>query len=99
MTGRCVLRWRRKQNKLDEINSRYERLRSVRQDAVYHHGWANSRGDYKEGGSHEQHVIEIDRKLEKLRKMYEMVEADQEVQDFEGISIEEKVNPQAAKDR
>jgi len=51
---------------LDLINEQYERYRSVRQDAVYHYGWAKSRGDYSESRSHENHVMEIDKKLEFL---------------------------------
>mmetsp|Transcript_4447 Transcript_4447/g.6245 ORF Transcript_4447/g.6245 Transcript_4447/m.6245 type:complete len:126 (-) Transcript_4447:137-514(-) len=69
-----VSRWRSKQERLNKINAKYEMLRSVRQDAVYHYGWANSRGDFKEADGHEAHVMEIDRKLDILRQQYEAVE-------------------------
>mmetsp|Transcript_6455 Transcript_6455/g.11217 ORF Transcript_6455/g.11217 Transcript_6455/m.11217 type:complete len:122 (+) Transcript_6455:61-426(+) len=65
----------RLERRLDAINDEYESLRSVRQDVVYHHGWATSRGDYKEADAHEEHVMEIDRKLEQLRGRYEAVKA------------------------
>mmetsp|Transcript_79024 Transcript_79024/g.255894 ORF Transcript_79024/g.255894 Transcript_79024/m.255894 type:complete len:118 (+) Transcript_79024:3-356(+) len=81
-------RWRRKQRRLDAINSEYETLRSVRQDAVYHHGWANSRGDYKEAESHERHVVEIDRKLDVLRGQYKAVEAGQ-LEEVDGVVVDE----------
>ncbi|CAE7500797.1 unnamed protein product, partial [Symbiodinium sp. KB8] len=45
---RSVRQWQQKQARLDAINKEYENLRSVRKDAVYHHGWAQSRGDWKE---------------------------------------------------
>eukprot|EP00439_Symbiodinium_sp_Y106_P048939 s5575_g6.t1 len=45
---RAVRQWQQKQARLDAINKEYENLRSVRKDAVYHHGWAQSRGDWKE---------------------------------------------------
>merc|ERR550525_848034 len=70
-------RWRAKSARLDAINKEYEMLRSVRQDAVYHHGWANSRGDYREAESHEKHVMEIDLKLDLLRRQYTAIEAGQ----------------------
>jgi len=85
---RFLKRWRRKQRRLDAINSEYETLRSVRQDAVYHHGWANSRGDYKEAVSHEQHVMEIDQKLDTLRKQFQAVEAGQ-LEDVDGVIVVE----------
>mmetsp|Transcript_13955 Transcript_13955/g.31780 ORF Transcript_13955/g.31780 Transcript_13955/m.31780 type:complete len:119 (+) Transcript_13955:3-359(+) len=72
---RSFARWRSKRRRLDEINSTYEALRSLRQDAVYHHGWAKSRGEPKEAIAHAEHVEEIDRKLEVLRQRYEAVEA------------------------
>mmetsp|Transcript_144215 Transcript_144215/g.401871 ORF Transcript_144215/g.401871 Transcript_144215/m.401871 type:complete len:117 (-) Transcript_144215:99-449(-) len=84
----CFWQWRRKQRRLDAINSEYETLRSVRQDAVYHHGWANSRGDYKEAESHEQHVMDIDKKLDNLRRQYEAVEAGQ-LEEVDGVIVEE----------
>mmetsp|Transcript_61168 Transcript_61168/g.145679 ORF Transcript_61168/g.145679 Transcript_61168/m.145679 type:complete len:122 (+) Transcript_61168:100-465(+) len=82
--GRRLLQWGlakyRLEKRLDSINEEYERLRQVRQDVVYHHGWATSRGDHKEAESHEKHVIEIDEKLEKLRDRYDAVKAGQDVE-------------------
>ncbi|CAK9115582.1 Hypothetical protein SCF082_LOCUS53488 [Durusdinium trenchii] len=54
-------RWQRKQARLDTINNEYENLRSIRKDAVYHHGWAQSRGEFKEAQDHEAHVEDIDK--------------------------------------
>mmetsp|Transcript_13160 Transcript_13160/g.29983 ORF Transcript_13160/g.29983 Transcript_13160/m.29983 type:complete len:122 (+) Transcript_13160:56-421(+) len=70
----------RLERRLDSINEDYERLRSIRQDVVYHHGWATSRGDFKEADSHEEHCIEIDKKLDQLRKHFEAVKAGLEVE-------------------
>eukprot|EP00449_Zooxanthella_nutricula_P027922 CAMPEP_0198538754 /NCGR_PEP_ID=MMETSP1462-20131121/48042_1 /TAXON_ID=1333877 /ORGANISM="Brandtodinium nutriculum, Strain RCC3387" /LENGTH=134 /DNA_ID=CAMNT_0044268787 /DNA_START=37 /DNA_END=438 /DNA_ORIENTATION=- len=85
-TTRCICRWRRKQQKLDAINVQYERLRSARQDAVYHHGWATSRGDLKEADAHEAHVIELDRKLQVLRDQYDSVSAGNTDDKWDGSS-------------
>eukprot|EP00416_Gambierdiscus_australes_P033345 CAMPEP_0171106604 /NCGR_PEP_ID=MMETSP0766_2-20121228/65116_1 /TAXON_ID=439317 /ORGANISM="Gambierdiscus australes, Strain CAWD 149" /LENGTH=112 /DNA_ID=CAMNT_0011567727 /DNA_START=109 /DNA_END=448 /DNA_ORIENTATION=- len=73
---------------LDAIDKEYETLRMVRQDAVYHHGWAHSRGDYKEAESHEKHVMEIDGKLDDLRRQYQAVEAGL-LENFDGVTIDE----------
>eukprot|EP00931_Biecheleriopsis_adriatica_P044271 TRINITY_DN25307_c0_g1_i1.p1 TRINITY_DN25307_c0_g1~~TRINITY_DN25307_c0_g1_i1.p1 ORF type:complete len:114 (+),score=26.80 TRINITY_DN25307_c0_g1_i1:44-385(+) len=85
-----VRRWQRKNARLDAINRHYESLRSARKDAIYHHGWANSRGDYKEAQGHEAHVEEIDRKLDLLRKQYEAVERG-ESENISGIVVEERL--------
>ncbi len=77
--GVRMYRWARnfmrRKRKLDAINKDYETLRSVRHDAVYHYGWASSRGDTKEADAHELHVMEIDRKLGVLKRKYEAIQA------------------------
>ncbi|CAJ1336402.1 unnamed protein product [Effrenium voratum] len=84
----AVRRWQRKQARLDAINQEYENLRSVRKDAVYHHGWAQSRGEFREAKDHEAHVVDIDRKLGILREQYKAVE-DGRLDDFSGVIIAE----------
>ncbi|CAE8636077.1 unnamed protein product [Polarella glacialis] len=87
--GSCS-RWQRKQRRLDDLNKQHETLRSVRQDAVYHHGWANSRGDYKEADSHESHVRDIDKKLANLKRQFEAVEVG-EVLDFDSVVVDDRL--------
>lgn len=82
--------WQQKQARLDAINKEYENLRSVRKDAVYHHGWAQSRGDWKEAEDHEAHVVEIDKKLGILKEQYQAVE-DGRLQDFAGVVISDRL--------
>mmetsp|Transcript_26700 Transcript_26700/g.75430 ORF Transcript_26700/g.75430 Transcript_26700/m.75430 type:complete len:119 (+) Transcript_26700:140-496(+) len=86
-----VRRWWRKRSRLDDINKQYERLRSVRQDAVYHHGWATSRGDYKEAESHERHVMDLDAKLKILRAQYGKIEAGAPVEEVDGVVVQENL--------
>eukprot|EP00929_Paragymnodinium_shiwhaense_P049413 TRINITY_DN24922_c0_g1_i1.p1 TRINITY_DN24922_c0_g1~~TRINITY_DN24922_c0_g1_i1.p1 ORF type:complete len:118 (-),score=24.05 TRINITY_DN24922_c0_g1_i1:75-428(-) len=81
--------WSKKRRRLAAINTEYEALRSVRVDAVYHHGWASSRGDHKEADSHEKHVMEIDKRLECLRKQYEVIEAGGDPSELEALEIDE----------
>eukprot|EP00933_Yihiella_yeosuensis_P053765 TRINITY_DN52059_c0_g1_i1.p1 TRINITY_DN52059_c0_g1~~TRINITY_DN52059_c0_g1_i1.p1 ORF type:complete len:130 (+),score=16.91 TRINITY_DN52059_c0_g1_i1:37-390(+) len=81
--------WRRKQKRLDDINEKYECLRSARGDAVYHHGWAMSRGEHKEAKAHELHVIELDRKLAILKKQYEAAE-NGEIPQIDGVYVDER---------
>mmetsp|Transcript_46652 Transcript_46652/g.108965 ORF Transcript_46652/g.108965 Transcript_46652/m.108965 type:complete len:117 (-) Transcript_46652:42-392(-) len=87
---RAVRQWQQKQARLDAINKEYENLRSVRKDAVYHHGWAQSRGDWKEAEDHEAHVVEIDKKLGILKEQYQAVE-DGRLQDFAGVVISDRL--------
>lgn len=82
-------RWQRKQARLDAINGEYENLRSIRKDAVYHHGWAQSRGEFKEAQDHEAHVMDIDKKLANLREQYKAVE-DGQLDDFTAVVVEER---------
>merc|ERR1719498_1360388 len=84
---RRVAKCRRRNKRLDSINEQYERYRSVRIDAVYHHGWAKSRGDHSEAKSHEAHVMDIDKKLEVLKRQYQAVEADQ-LDEAEALAID-----------
>eukprot|EP00930_Biecheleria_cincta_P099493 TRINITY_DN91116_c0_g1_i1.p1 TRINITY_DN91116_c0_g1~~TRINITY_DN91116_c0_g1_i1.p1 ORF type:complete len:119 (-),score=18.85 TRINITY_DN91116_c0_g1_i1:47-403(-) len=86
---RFIRKCRRKQARLDAINKEYENLRSVRKDAIYHHGWANSRGDYKEALSHEAHVEAIDGKLECLKRQYKAVEDGEIEDDISGVFVHE----------
>eukprot|EP00434_Breviolum_minutum_P007839 symbB.v1.2.006916.t1/scaffold417.1/size208627/4 len=80
-------RWQRKQARLDTINAEYENLRSIRKDAVYHHGWAQSRGEFKEARDHEAHVEDIDKKLSALREQYKAVE-DGRLEHFTEVVVE-----------
>ncbi|CAK9115466.1 unnamed protein product [Durusdinium trenchii] len=67
----------------------YQSLRRwQRKDAVYHHGWAQSRGEFKEAQDHEAHVEDIDKKLAILREQYKAVE-DGRLDDFAGVVINE----------
>eukprot|EP00913_Durusdinium_trenchii_P013292 g12476.t1 len=61
---------------------------SKMKDAVYHHGWAQSRGEFKEAQDHEAHVEDIDKKLAILREQYKAVE-DGRLDDFAGVVINE----------
>eukprot|EP00928_Gymnodinium_smaydae_P012963 TRINITY_DN14737_c0_g2_i1.p2 TRINITY_DN14737_c0_g2~~TRINITY_DN14737_c0_g2_i1.p2 ORF type:complete len:120 (+),score=29.62 TRINITY_DN14737_c0_g2_i1:74-433(+) len=95
---RWYSRWARKQKRLDDINSEYELLRSVRQDALYHHGWAGSRGDHKEAEAHERHVMDIDEKLAKLKELYQSVEADR-LDDMDLVSVGDLYMNRSSKDK
>lgn len=57
---------------------------------VYHHGWANSRGDCKEAECHEKQVMEIDQKLQALAKRYEDVKAGN-ISELQQVEVVENV--------
>eukprot|EP00747_Dinoflagellata_sp_TGD_P206519 gnl/TRDRNA2_/TRDRNA2_80214_c0_seq1.p2 gnl/TRDRNA2_/TRDRNA2_80214_c0~~gnl/TRDRNA2_/TRDRNA2_80214_c0_seq1.p2 ORF type:complete len:120 (-),score=27.84 gnl/TRDRNA2_/TRDRNA2_80214_c0_seq1:70-429(-) len=102
LLGRRFLRWcekrRRLERQLDLINEQYETLRSVRKDVVYHYGWAKSRGDFKEAESHEDHVEQIDKKLELLRKQYAAAEAGR-LDDVASVQVDDGESREDSKDK
>ncbi len=66
--------WRIKKRMLDAINEKYEHLRTIRRDIVYHYYWALERDEPEQAASHEAHACETDKELEHLRDLYLRIE-------------------------
>ncbi|OMJ87707.1 hypothetical protein SteCoe_10551 [Stentor coeruleus] len=62
-----VRRYRRRSQLLDEIDEKYESLRRMRRDLIYHIDWARERGEYTRANELEPEIDRIDQELEELR--------------------------------
>lgn len=59
---------------MDELDARYEELRKMRRELVYHVDWARERGDRQEAIGLESEVERVDKELEEIKKLYEELE-------------------------
>ncbi|CAG9335359.1 unnamed protein product [Blepharisma stoltei] len=66
--------YRRNQQLLDEIDDKYENLRKMRADLIYHIDWAIDRGETRQARELETELERIDKELEELRDRYHAIE-------------------------
>lgn len=66
--------WRARKQQMDELDERYESLRKMRRDLIYHIDWAIDRGDRQDAIKLEPEVDRVDKELEELKKQYEELE-------------------------
>lgn len=66
--------WRARKQQMDELDERYESLRKMRRDLIYHIDWAIDRGDRQDAIKLEPEVDRVDKELEELKKLYEELE-------------------------
>jgi prefoldin subunit 5 len=71
----AVKKFRKKKRMLDEIDEKYESLRKLRQDLIYHIDWAHERGEHRQANELESEIDRIDKELEELRDRYNEIEA------------------------
>lgn len=69
-----VKKYRKKNKQLDEIDMKYESLRKLRKDLIYHIDWAHDRGEHTRAREIEQEMERIENELEELRDRYNEVE-------------------------
>jgi archaellum component FlaC len=69
-----VKKSRRKNQQLDEIDEKYESLRKLRKDLIYHIDWARERGEHKRARELEGEIERIEKELEELRARYNEVQ-------------------------
>ena len=62
-----VRRYRRRNQMLDDIDEKYENLRKMRRDLIYHIDWARDRGENRRANELETEIDRIDQELEELR--------------------------------
>lgn len=70
-----VKKHKKKAKMLDEIDEKYESLRKLRKDLIYHIDWARERGENKKATELEQEIERIELELEALRNRYNEVES------------------------
>lgn len=70
-----VQSWRRKRRLLDEIDEKYESLRKMRADIIYHIDWAIDRGETRQARELESEVERIDKELAELSTRFRAVES------------------------
>ncbi|KRX08643.1 hypothetical protein PPERSA_03514 [Pseudocohnilembus persalinus] len=61
-----------KKTKLDQINDKYEQLRSQRRDLVHHYYWAQSNGERQKEQNMKQEIFRVDDELAQLREQYNL---------------------------
>jgi len=64
-------RWNMRRKLMDDIDAKYESLRNLRRNLVYHIDWAIDRGEPSQARSLEPEIERIDSELEELRIQYE----------------------------
>lgn len=69
-----VKKYRKKNKMLDEIDAKYESLRKLRQDLIYHIDWAHERGEHRKANELESEIEKIDKELEELKDRYNEIE-------------------------
>lgn len=69
-----IKKYRKKNKMLDEIDDKYESLRKLRQDLIYHIDWAHERGEHRQANELESEIERIDKELEELKDRYHEVE-------------------------
>jgi len=72
--GPKITYWRARKQQMDELDERYESLRKMRRDLIYHIDWAIDRGDRQDAIKLEPEVDRVDKELEELKKLYEELE-------------------------
>ena len=70
-----VKKYRKRNRMLDEIDEKYEGLRKLRTDLIYHIDWARERGERKKAEELELEIERIEVELETLRNRYNEIEA------------------------
>ena len=66
-----IKRWNTRRKLMDEVDEKYESLRNLRRNLVYHIDWAIDRGEPSQATSLEPEIERIDNELEELRIKYE----------------------------
>ena len=69
-----IKKYRKKNNLLDDIDAKYESLRKLRRDLIYHIDWAHERGEHRQATELEAEIERIDKELEELRDRYNEIE-------------------------
>ena len=59
---------------LDEIDEKYESLRKLRRDLIYHIDWARERGENNKAAQLELEIERIDKELDELRDRYNEID-------------------------
>lgn len=71
-----VYKQRKERNReLDSIEERYEALRRMRRDLIYHIDWAIDRGERSQAQKLEPELDRIDQELEELRNRFHAVQS------------------------
>ena len=66
--------WRTRKQRMDELDARYEELRKMRRELIYHVDWARERGDRQVALGLEPEVDRVDEELQAVKKLYEDLE-------------------------
>ena len=69
-----VKRYRRRNRMLDEIDEKYESLRKLRKDLIYHIDWARERGENRRANELEEEIEGIEKELEELRGRFNEIQ-------------------------
>lgn len=72
--GPSYTHWRARKQMMDDLDERYESLRKMRRDLVYHIDWALDRGDRQDAIKLEPEADRVDKELEEIKKQYEELE-------------------------
>ena len=70
-----VKKYRKKNRMLDEIDEKYESLRKLRRDLIYHIDWARERGENRRASELELEIERIDKELDELRDRYNEIDS------------------------
>lgn len=72
--GPRYTQYRARKRLMDELDDRYESLRKMRRDLIYHIDWARERGDRQDAIKLEPEVDRVEKELEEIKKQYEDLE-------------------------